>query len=196
MPRSSRTSSRHAADAAEVAQRRAPRLLRAHALLLAVFGFHRDVDVRSRADLGVERSRSASDRRRPSISAHGGPLGSTRCGLDSVVVLSTRATAAVMRSQFSVSTCELALSGPGQPVELGFAVVVGHAPLGGDPALLLEPVQRRIERALVDAQDVLRRSAESAARCPSRAAARAPASAGSAGRACPAANRSSVASPS
>ena len=45
-------------------------------------------------------------------------------------------------------------SGLGELIELRLAVVLGVAPLGVDQPLLLEPVQRRVERALVDLQDV------------------------------------------
>ncbi len=43
---------------------------------------------------------------------------------------------------------------PGDGVELGFAVVVGGAPLGGDPAALLEADERGIDGALVE-QDLV-----------------------------------------
>src|SRR5262245_51675561 len=43
-----------------------------------------------------------------------------------------------------------------QRVELCLAIVLGGAPLGPDPAAPLQPVQRRIERALLDAQRILR----------------------------------------
>ena len=45
---------------------------------------------------------------------------------------------------------ELAAPERGQPVELGAAVVVRRAPLGFQQPAHLEPVQRRIERALLD----------------------------------------------
>ena len=64
---------------------------------------------------------------------------------------------------------QLLAAGLGQLVELRLAVVVGVAPLRGDQPLLLEPVQRRVERALVDLQDVARDLLDAAARCPSRA---------------------------
>src|SRR6476620_8506767 len=44
----------------------------------------------------------------------------------------------------------------GQPVVLGAPVVVARAPFAVDPALLLEPLERRVERALVDVEDALR----------------------------------------
>ena len=56
---------------------------------------------------------------------------------------------------------------------LGAPVVVRHVPVGLDPAAPLQAVQRRVERALVDLQRVVRDLAESARRSPSRAAARA-----------------------
>src|SRR5271155_3591112 len=39
-------------------------------------------------------------------------------------------------------------------VELGFSIVVGDAPLRGDPAALLEAQQRRVKRALVEFEQV------------------------------------------
>ena len=42
-----------------------------------------------------------------------------------------------------------------QPVVLGPPAELGHLPLGFDPALMLEPVQGRVERALVDLEHVL-----------------------------------------
>src|SRR5262245_6021648 len=51
---------------------------------------------------------------------------------------------------------ELPFAALGQAVELRLAVVLGRAPLGRNPALLFEPVERRIERTLVDAEHVLR----------------------------------------
>src|SRR3954451_17264593 len=44
----------------------------------------------------------------------------------------------------------------GQRVELHLAAVVRLAPLGLDPALLLEPVERRVQRALLHLQLFLR----------------------------------------
>ena len=67
----------------------------------------------------------------------------------------TRATAAAVRSQLAVSTASRFWPALRQPVELGLAVVVGHAPGGTDEALLFEPMERRIERALIDAEDFL-----------------------------------------
>ena len=50
---------------------------------------------------------------------------------------------------------ELLAARPGQRVELRAAVVLGVAPRRFDPALLLEPVQRRVERPLIDLEDIL-----------------------------------------
>ena len=43
----------------------------------------------------------------------------------------------------------------GQRVEARLAVVLGGAPRGVDEAAVLEPLQRRVERAVVDDQDVV-----------------------------------------
>src|SRR5919106_2041759 len=43
---------------------------------------------------------------------------------------------------------------PGEPVELGLAVVLGRAPFRGDQPLLFHSVQRGIERAFFDPEDV------------------------------------------
>src|SRR5262245_43422005 len=51
---------------------------------------------------------------------------------------------------------QLPAAGPGQPVELRRAVVVRAAPLRVDPALLLQTVQRRVQRTLVHGQDARR----------------------------------------
>jgi len=50
---------------------------------------------------------------------------------------------------------QLAAASAGETVELGLTIVVGGAPFGGDPAGGFEPLQRRIERALVHAQHVV-----------------------------------------
>ena len=50
---------------------------------------------------------------------------------------------------------DLLPAGPRQRVEPGPAVGLGGAPLRRDPALMLEPVQRRIERPLLDAQQLV-----------------------------------------
>jgi hypothetical protein len=51
---------------------------------------------------------------------------------------------------------ELPAPGPRQAVVLRLPVVVGGVPLGVDPPLLLEAVQRRVERPLVHAQHITR----------------------------------------
>src|SRR5215475_7503273 len=61
-------------------------------------------------------------------------------------------------------------------VELGSPVVFGRFPLGRDPAFLLQFVQRRIEGAAADLENVSR-NLPSAARWLSHAVARAPISA-------------------
>ena len=47
------------------------------------------------------------------------------------------------------------MPGLGKTIEARAPVVLGRAPLGGDPALPLEALQRGIERALLDLQDVV-----------------------------------------
>ena len=49
---------------------------------------------------------------------------------------------------------ELRAAGACQRVELGFAAGIGAAPLGAQPALLFEPVERGIESALCDLKHV------------------------------------------
>src|SRR5262245_56404909 len=51
---------------------------------------------------------------------------------------------------------ELTAAGRGEAVILGAAAQLRDFPLGLDPALVLEPMEGRIERALVDLQDVSR----------------------------------------
>src|SRR5262249_31368378 len=41
-------------------------------------------------------------------------------------------------------------------IELGAKIVLRHAPFGGNPPLPLDPVERRVERALFHAQHILR----------------------------------------
>src|SRR5579862_6251425 len=48
---------------------------------------------------------------------------------------------------------ELPPSGAGQSIEAGAALVFGDGPLGRDPAALLHPVQRWIERSLFHLQN-------------------------------------------
>ena len=51
-------------------------------------------------------------------------------------------------------TCELLSAGSRQRVDLRFTAGVGGGPRGLQPALLLQPVQRRVQRALRDLQHV------------------------------------------
>ena len=51
---------------------------------------------------------------------------------------------------------ELFAAGFRQRVEARAAVVLGRSPVGHDPALVLEPVQRRIERALPHLEQIVR----------------------------------------
>ena len=57
---------------------------------------------------------------------------------------------------FDAEGTELAAAGRGERVEARPLVVVGLPPLRLDPAFLPHPLQRRIERALLDANHVLR----------------------------------------
>src|SRR5262249_977239 len=52
--------------------------------------------------------------------------------------------------------CELFTSCPSQRVELGPAADLGHSPFGTDPPALLDPVDRRVERALLDLKQLIR----------------------------------------
>src|SRR5690349_6001782 len=47
------------------------------------------------------------------------------------------------------------LAGLRQPIESRATVVLRGAPIGGDPALFLQTLQRRIERALLHLEDVI-----------------------------------------
>src|ERR1700728_2960967 len=41
-----------------------------------------------------------------------------------------------------------------QRIEAGFAIVLAHAPLGADEFLVFQPLQREIERAVIDKEDL------------------------------------------
>ena len=60
--------------------------------------------------------------------------------------------AAVMRRHSLFLADQLATAGRGQRVEARAAIVVGGPPFGGNEPALLEPLQRRIERAVLDEQ--------------------------------------------
>ena len=45
---------------------------------------------------------------------------------------------------------EASLARSGEPVELCLAFVLRFTPVAGDPALVLQPVKRRIQRSLLD----------------------------------------------
>ena len=53
-------------------------------------------------------------------------------------------------------SCEALFAGARDDVVLRPAIVVGCAPLGGNPAALLEALEHRVERALVDVKRVAR----------------------------------------
>jgi hypothetical protein len=55
----------------------------------------------------------------------------------------------------NLSILATAFTGPAK-VELGPAAGLGHPPLGTDPAPLLDPVDRRVERALLDLKQFVR----------------------------------------
>ena len=80
-----------------------------------------------------------------------------RCDRARHAVCMTRVTAAATRVQYVGFVVELAAAERGQAVELRAAVVVRRAPLGLQQAAHFEPVQRRIQRALLDLQHVARR---------------------------------------
>src|SRR5262245_48650764 len=56
---------------------------------------------------------------------------------------------------------EMPATRAGQRVELGPPIVLGRFPFRGNPALVLELVERRIERALADLEDLSGDLAES-----------------------------------
>ncbi len=98
---------------------------------------------------------------------------------------STRATAAVMRSQLAVSSASCLRPAFVSWVELRATVVLGITPRRFDPGLLLEAVQRRVERALVHLQDVLRNLLETLGDAPAVHVRPRRACGGSADRGCP-----------
>jgi hypothetical protein len=51
-------------------------------------------------------------------------------------------------------------AGGGQTIEASAAVVLGRSPVGGDPPLPFEPLQRRIQRPLLHLQDIIRQLAD------------------------------------
>ena len=61
---------------------------------------------------------------------------------------------------------ELTAAGRREPVILGPAAELRHLPLGFEPALKLEPVQGRVERALVDLQHVFGNRLDALRDCP------------------------------
>ena len=68
----------------------------------------------------------------------------------------TRAIASMRRFHFDSATQQLLPAGSRQPVILRALLVLGQPPLGLDPALSFEAVQRGVERAVVDLQLFLR----------------------------------------
>ena len=67
----------------------------------------------------------------------------------------TRPMAVDMRSHSLASTASCRRPGWREPVVLRPPAQLRDGPLGFDPALVLEAMERRVERALVDLQDVL-----------------------------------------
>ena len=67
----------------------------------------------------------------------------------------TRPMTSTIRFQRDCSAASCFFPGGRQPVELGALPVLAQLPVGVDPALLLEPVERRIERAVIDLQRIL-----------------------------------------
>ena len=68
----------------------------------------------------------------------------------------TRPIASTSSDQRSCSRVSWALPAARQPVVLGPLVGLAHAPLGLEPAALLEPVERGVEGARLHAEEVLR----------------------------------------
>ncbi len=75
------------------------------------------------------------------------------CGHASFI---TRPMAVDMRSQLAGFHRQLPAPGGREPVVLGPPAQLRDSPFGFDPALMLEAMERRVERALVDLQDILR----------------------------------------
>ena len=69
-------------------------------------------------------------------------------------VSSNSPTAVVSERHAAACSPSCGAARPRQLVVLGAPVVVGHVPLGLDPAATFEPVKRGIERALLHLQDV------------------------------------------
>jgi hypothetical protein len=67
------------------------------------------------------------------------------------------------RQPFPAGALGLQLPAPcrGQAVELRPLFVLGDLPLGVNPPLALEAVKRRVERAMIDVEDVLRGGSQS-----------------------------------
>ena len=97
---------------------------------------------------------------------------------------STFVTAVVICPHSAVRVRNSAAALWGQRVALDVFAELGSSPLGGDPPAALHPMKRRIERSLLDAQNVGRWSLQSTARCHSHGGRRRRACGGSGGRAC------------
>ena len=68
----------------------------------------------------------------------------------------TSPTAFDIRSHCSSSFASCVRAGPGERVKLRVPAALRYPPLRPDPALLLQPVQSRIQRSLADLQHFLR----------------------------------------
>ena len=93
------------------------------------------------------------------------------------------ASAAATAPAFSASCARPCLVSDVKP---RLAVVFAHAPLGANPFLLFQSLQRHIQRSMLHQKHIFRLPLESRAQSPARAARRRPGISGSAGPAFPA----------
>ena len=142
-----------AVDAAEELAGGASRSVRCHALPYVLVGKHVEVEF----ELGIELAlHGAAAEQGADAFQPGGHDAALAAVPQGSCVWRIRATASVIRAQFSRLFGELPASGARQAVVLGLAVVLRRVPFRIDPSLLLEAMECRIERPLIDAQDVLR----------------------------------------
>ena len=147
VPRASRHSSAMGATPPNVTSACLRAALRRQAASLQPLGFAFEMELQLLTQVGLaaiaeEQGSQPASQRIPE--AHG------------QVLCITRLTPADRRSHFETSTASWARPALVKRVEAGAAIVLGRAPVRRDPALVLEAVERRIERALPDPQQVVR----------------------------------------